>query len=387
MTAEPHARTLDILARLIAFPTISADSNLALIDHAETLLVEAGFETHRMMDPEQPKCGLFARIGGAGPGGVLLSAHSDVVPVAGQDWTRPPFTLTREGGRLYGRGSTDMKGFLAAMLSLATRASAQRLREPLMLAISYDEEIGCQGIRKMLPGFRKLGWRPDLCIVGEPTSMRPAIGHKGKAAFRALCHGSAGHSALAPRHVNALHLAGDFLTLLRRLQQGYASGGAQDTAYDIPFSTIHAGRLQGGTALNIVPDRAEIDFELRHLAADGLEDFQRHLEAEVETLLAPWRAEHPAAGIEVALTNTYPGLDVKAEDRAVQRVAALCGEPDPVKVAFGTEAGFFAGLGIPTIVCGPGDMAGQGHKADEYLERTQLAACDRMLDRILDQLV
>lgn len=383
--ADPHPRTLDILERLIAFPTVSAESNLALIDHAEALLDAAGLETRRIHDPDLPKAGLMARIG-TGPGGVMLSAHSDVVPVAGQNWTRPPFELTREGSRLYGRGTTDMKGFLASILALAERAGQARITRPLMLAISYDEEVGCQGIRKMLPDIRALNWHPDLCIVGEPTLMRPAIGHKGKAAFRAICRGTAGHSALAPRFVNALHMAADLVAILRALQDGYAAAGHRDDAHDIPYSTVHAGCLQGGTALNIVPDRAELEFELRHLAADSLDRFEARLADENDALRARWQAVDPAADIEIARTNSYPGLDVAPGAAEVAQVAALCGSDDIIKVAFGTEAGFLAGLGFPTVVCGPGNMEDQGHKADEYLEKAQLAACDKMMDRILGNL-
>ncbi|SDD85651.1 acetylornithine deacetylase [Ruegeria marina] len=385
-TVTPHDRTREILERLIAFPTVSAASNRVLIDYAEDLLRTAGFTTQRIADPELPKSGLVARIGPDGPGGVMLSAHSDVVPVEGQNWTRPPFELTREEDRLYGRGATDMKGYLAAMLSLAERAGKALPVQPLMLVISYDEEVGCQGIRKMLPGIQALGWRPELCIVGEPTSMRPAIGHKGKAAFRATLRGTAGHSALAPRFVNALHLAGEVLTTLRVLQEGYAASNTRDTAYDIPYSTVHAGRMQGGTALNIVPDRAEIEFELRHLAADRLEDFEARLKQEVEALSARWQTEAPEAGVDVICTNTYPGLDVAPDAPEVARVSALCGSEEVIKVVFGTEAGFFAKLGMPTVVCGPGDMEGQGHKADEYVTKSQLAACDNMMDRILVEL-
>ncbi|MFT6457757.1 acetylornithine deacetylase [Pseudophaeobacter arcticus] len=374
--AAPKARTLDILAQLIGFPTVSAESNLALIDYAEDLLKTAGFETCRLGDPDLPKAGVMARIGPKGPGGVMLSAHSDVVPVEGQDWTCPPFEMTRAQGRVYGRGSTDMKGFLASILSLAERAGEASLAQPLMLAISYDEEVGCQGIRRMMPGIEALGWHPDLCIVGEPTSMHPAIGHKGKAAFRATCHGEAGHSALAPRFVNALHLAGDVLTALRALQDEYASSGTRDGAYDIPYSTVHAGKMMGGTALNIVPDHAEIEFELRHLPIDQPEIFETRLAGLIGA----------TAGVEITCTNTYPGLEVSPDAPEVARVAALCGTKTPIKVAFGTEAGFFAALGIPTVVCGPGDMAGQGHKADEYLEEAQLAACDGMMDRLLAEL-
>lgn len=382
----PHSSTLDILARLISFPTVSAESNLALIDFAEEGLAEAGFTTQRIPDPELAKSGLVARIGPDGPGGVLLSAHSDVVPVEGQAWTRPPFEMTREGDRVFGRGTTDMKGYLASMLSLAQRVEANRLTAPLMLVISYDEEIGCQGIRKMVPAFENLGWTPELCIVGEPTSMRVATGHKGKAALRATCHGEAGHSALAPKYVNALHLAAEFISALKGLQDGYATSGAQDSAYDVPYSTVHAGTLHGGTALNIVPQQAVIDFELRHLPQDALPDFLNRLTAETDRICAPYRKHFAGAGIDIEVTNTYPGLDISSGHPAVQRAARLCGSDALTKVAFGTEAGFFAGMGLPTLVCGPGSMEAQGHKADEYVALAQLGQCDAMMDRLAAEL-
>ncbi|WP_113912843.1 acetylornithine deacetylase [Roseovarius dicentrarchi] len=385
MTA--YTATTDILERLIAFPTVSAESNLALVDYSEGLLNAAGFTTQRIPDPVQAKSGLVARIGPVGAGGVLLSAHSDVVPVCGQAWARPPFQMTRADGRLYGRGSTDMKGFLASMLSLAQRVDAAALAAPLMMVISYDEEIGCQGIRKMMPALERLNWAPDLCIVGEPTMMRPATGHKGKAALRATCHGVAGHSALAPSYVNALHLAADFITALRDIQADYQASGHRDAAYDVPYSTVHAGTVQGGTALNIVADSAVITFELRHLPEDTLEQFQTRLACAADRICAPYRARHSEVRIEIETTNTYPGLEIAPDHPAVQRAARLAGADDltaddPAKVAFGTEAGFLAALDIPTIVCGPGSMAGQGHKADEYLDLAQLGLCDAMMDRL-----
>jgi len=384
MTAAPTDATLEILERLIAFPTVSADSNLALIGHAEALLQGAGFSTRRLPDPTGRKAGLMARIGPEGAGGIMLSAHSDVVPVEGQGWTRPPFRLTREGGRLYGRGTTDMKGFLASSLSLAQRVG--RPSRPLMLAISYDEELGCLGIRDMLPGIEALGWKPDLCIVGEPTSMRTATGHKGKAAYEAVCHGTAGHSALAPRHVNALHLAAEFIGALRRIQDGYAGDGAQDPGHDIPFSTVHAGRMEGGRALNIVPDHARIEFELRHLPGDAPGEFLARLDREISAILPAFRRLDASAGITVTQVNRYPGFGIAPEDPLVARMTALCGNPETIKVGYGTEAGHLSGLGIPTLVCGPGDMERDGHKPDESLAVAELAACDAMMERIRNEL-
>ncbi|PVA10721.1 acetylornithine deacetylase [Pelagivirga sediminicola] len=383
----PHRTTLDILARLVAFPTVSAESNLALIDYAEDLLHGAGFTTQRMPDPENDaKCGLAARIGPQGPGGVLLSAHSDVVPVEGQAWTRPPFELTREDGKLFGRGTTDMKGFLASMLSLAQRVGDSALAAPLMLVISYDEEVGCLGIRKMMPDIARLGWAPELCIVGEPTMMKPATGHKGKAALRATCRGIAGHSALAPRYVNALHLGADFITALREIQREYEVSGVRDAAYDVPYSTTHAGRMQGGTALNIVPEAAQIDFELRHLPADSLQAFQDRVARVASQITAPFADKGGQVGIDIEVTNTYPGLEIAPDSAAVQRVAGLCGSNDLTKVAFGTEAGFFAAMDIPAVVCGPGSMEGQGHQADEFVTLAQLGQCDAMMDRLKAQI-
>lgn len=381
----PYAQTLTLLDRLVGFPTVSADSNLQLIDFAEAQLRQAEFETHRIPDDTGTKAGLMARRG-SGPGGVMLSSHSDVVPVAGQDWTWQPFRLTKEAGRLFGRGTTDMKGFLASMLSCAQRASQYDLKKPLMLCISFDEEIGCTGIRQMLPEIRNLRWYPDLCIVGEPTGMRLAIGHKGKAAFEATCTGFSGHSALAPKYANALHLAADLIGVLRRMQDGYATGPRQDAAYAIAYSTVHVGRMQGGTALNIVPDRAYMEFELRHLAEDFVSDFYHQLQDNIRTMLAPWQRIHAGADVVVQTTNSYPGLAILSDNPACRQVAKLCGNKQPIKVAYGTEAGYLTQLGIPTVVCGPGDMEGQGHKPNEYLEVAQLAACDCMLDRLLTSL-
>lgn len=383
---NPHTNTIQILEKLIGYPTISASSNLELIDYTEDHLTKAGFQTNRSPDLTGTKSGLMARIGPDGPGGILLSAHSDVVPTEGQKWLRPSFELTREEDRLYGRGTTDMKGFLASMLAAAGQAGGLSLSAPLMLAISYDEEIGCVGIRNMLPVIKKLGWTPELCLVGEPTRMQPVIGHKGKAAMRAVCRGNAGHSSLAPFYVNALHLAAEFIMALRKIQKDYANAARQDANYDVPYSTVHAGKLQGGTALNIVPDAAQVDFELRYLPFDQLEEFQNRLQQEISRILKPYRQQSEAANIELTLVNTYPGLEVDPEDFAVGLATQMSGYNSMEKVGFGTEAGYFTQLGFPTIVCGPGDMEGQGHKPDEYITLDQLNQCDLMMKRVLAHL-
>lgn len=372
--------TLEILERLVAFNTVSARPNLEIIDYIQSFLAARGFTLHRLPAPGGGKAGLFASLGPAGPG-VLLSGHTDVVPTEGQTWRRDPFRLTRENGRLYGRGTTDMKGYLAAMLSLADRAARADLQEPLKLAFSYDEEIGCVGIQQMIGQLETTIGLPRACLVGEPTEMQVAIGHKGKAALRAVVHGEAGHSALAPNFTNALHLAAEFITELRSLQDDLRQNGAQDPAYAIPYSTLHVGRLSGGTALNIVPDRAEMVFEYRHLAADSPERLMDRI-TKAASLVS---ARHSGGEIEITRINGYPGLDVSKQSKIAAFAQGLSNRPI-TKVAFGTEAGVFAERGIPTVVCGPGSMEGQGHKADEYISEADLAACDAMMDRLLQQL-
>ncbi|KPU84524.1 acetylornithine deacetylase [Marinosulfonomonas sp. PRT-SC04] len=374
-------QALDILEKLIGFRSISANSNLDIIDYIEHFLTARSFTTHRIYDPTGTKAGLFARLGPAGHG-ILLSGHTDVVPVAGQDWYKAPFKLSQQDARVYGRGTTDMKGYLASMLALADRASHTKLSEPLKLSFSYDEEIGCVGIQHMIGQLNKTIGLPRACFVGEPTEMQVAIGHKGKAALRATCHGQSGHSALAPQFLNALHLATDFVTALRGLQQDLAENGAQDPAYNIPYSTVHVGKLTGGIALNIVPDNAVVDFEYRHLAADNPTD----LLARIQVAAREVEARYPAARIIIDQYNAYPGLDVDEGSEIVTLAKKLAQTNTVTKVAFGTEAGYFNALGIPTIVCGPGSMQGQGHKPDEYISLAQLAACDAMMDKVLDEL-
>jgi len=370
------SETLHLLERLVAFPTLPKTSNLELIGFAEAYLRERGFETVRLPAPDGDRTGLVATLGPEGRG-VLLSGHTDVVPVEGQEWNRQPFALAQEGDRLYGRGTTDMKGYVAAMLALADRAARVPLKEPLRLVLSYDEEIGCVGIREMLEGVRPLIGAPRACFVGEPTEMQVAIGHKGKAALRAICHGEAGHSALAPQFTNALHVAADFLAALRQVQADLAAHGPRDDAYTVPYSTVHVGKLSGGTALNIVPDLAKLLFEYRHLTADSPEAMRARIDAAAASV---------AGRIEIEQLNAYPGLN-QGEDADVVRFAKrMAGANGTTKVSFGTEAGFFAALDVPTVVCGPGSMEGQGHKPDEYIERSQLIACDAMMDRILDDI-
>lgn len=376
------SRTIEILRDLVAFDTVSAKSNLAIIDWIEAHLTALGFRVTRITDTYEPKAGLYAEIGPEGDG-VVLSAHTDVVPVEGQNWTRPPFELTEEDGRLYGRGTTDMKGFLASVLAFAEVAAGADLKAPIKLVISYDEEIGCVGMGRMIEALRPLIGTPRVCIVGEPTSLDVSIGHKGKKSYRAVCRGEAGHSALAPKFVNAIYVATDLISGLRSLQAKFAGAGVVDDDYTVPYSTVHVGKLTGGTTLNIVPDVAELVFEIRHLAADRIDDF----EADLAALVAQVEQDHNCAVIEIDGLTSYPGLDLKPDADCVKFMQRISGKNGVTKVAYGTEAGFFDAIGIPTVVCGPGSMEGQGHKADEYILTSELEACDAMLLRLLEDLV
>lgn len=367
--------SLEVLERLVAFDTVSDRSNLAMIVYVEDFLRSRGFRVQRIVDAEEEKAGLFAEIGPSVDGGLLLSAHSDVVPVEGQDWSVPPFKLTQQGERLFGRGTTDMKGFLAEMLAIADAVHTRDLKAPLKLLVSYDEEIGCVGISRMKDRLPPLLGRPRLAIVGEPTEMQVAIGHKGKRAYRADIRGEAGHSALAPNFINALHVAVDFVAKVRGMQNVARDTGARNAAYDVPYTTFHVGQLSGGTALNLVPDKATLLCEFRHLAEDDPDEIEVQLRQAAEAVTAEFP---PPAQISLQALAGYPGLSLKASDPVVSLARSWCGG-DTTHVAFGTEAGVLSGLGIPTVVCGPGSMARQGHKPDEFISMQQLNACSVML--------
>ncbi len=372
--------TTAILDRLVAFDTVSHKSNLDLVAYVEDLLLAAGARLTRLPSPCGQKAALYAEIGPEVAGGLLLSAHTDVVPTEGQSWSKPPFALQAEGDKLFGRGTTDMKGFVASALALAQRVQHLPLARPLAIVLSYDEEIGCVGLQEIGAELAPLLKAPALCVVGEPTEMQVAIGHKGKTAYQAVFRGEAGHSALAPHFRNALHGAADFLTALRDLQDSLAQSGPFDASYGVPYTTIHAGTLSGGTALNIVPDRAVMRFEIRNLAQQDM----AALSAALEALVSTFAGGTQPSQMELVQTNTYPGLDVDPGAAWVRTTAeaAGCGV---TKVAFGTEAGLLSAMGHNTLVCGPGSMEGQGHKADEYIHASQLAACDRFLDRLVAQ--
>lgn len=378
--------TVDILEKLISFDTVSHRPNLDLMEWVRDRLAEAGVEATLIPDESGKKANLYATVGPKDVPGVMLSGHTDVVPVEGQAWTRDPFRMTEEGGRYYGRGSTDMKGFCASALAVALKAAKRDLRTPLHLAFSHDEEVGCLGVRSLIDMLDGAPVRPAMCIVGEPTSMQVATGHKGKTALRATVTGREGHSALAPLALNALHLGADFVTAIREVQADVAANGTRDGDYDVPYTTVHVGKMQGGVQVNIVPNACVLDFEIRALAEDDPQTLIATLKARAEAIVAPLRTEFPEAAIEIEELWNYPGLGTPSDAGVVNFVKGLTGANGTIKVAFGTEGGLFSQrLGIPTVICGPGSMA-QGHKPDEFVSAEQLDRCDAMLAALVERL-
>ncbi|WP_027896513.1 acetylornithine deacetylase [Zestomonas thermotolerans] len=376
----------EILADLIAFDTTSRESNLALIEYVRAYLDGLGIASELLFNEDRSKANLYARLGPDGPGGVMLSGHSDVVPVDGQPWTMPPFTLTERDGRLYGRGTADMKGYIACVLASLPRFLKQPLRLPLHLAISYDEEVGCLGVRSLVAALEQRPDRPDICLIGEPTEMRPVLGHKGKLAMRCEVHGAACHSAYAPQGVNAIEYAARLIGRLGEIGVRLAAPERHDARFDPPYSTVQTGVISGGRALNIVPAECRFDFEVRALPSDDPQQVAAELRDYAERELLPqMRAVRADTGIRFTPLSAYPGLLTPADSPAAELLALLCGSRDFSTVAFGTEGGLFDQAGIATVVCGPGSMD-QGHKPDEFVTLEQLERCDALLQRLAEWL-
>lgn len=372
----------ELLARLIAFPTVSRDSNLALIGFVRDYLAGFGIDCRLDYNAERSKANLYATIGPHDRAGVVLSGHTDVVPVDGQDWSRPPFEMTAERGRLYGRGTADMKGFIACALAAIPCFLAKPLRLPVHLAFSYDEEVGCLGVRSLLASLEQQPVRPMLCVIGEPTELRPVLGHKGKLAMRCQVHGAACHSAYAPQGVNAIEYAARLIGRLGEIGQRLAVPERHDPRFDPPFSTVQTGVIEGGRALNIVPAECRFDFEVRALPSDDPQAVAQELRAYAEHELLPqMRAVSAASAIEFEPLSAYPGLATEPDSPAARLLARLCGSEAFTTVAFGTEGGLFQQAGIPSVVCGPGSIE-QAHKPDEFIAEDQLDGCDAMLLRL-----
>ena len=375
--------SVGLLRTLVGFDTTSRESNLQLIEFVRDYL--AGFDVpcELIYNAERSKANLFATIGPAEQPGIVLSGHTDVVPVDGQPWTVAPFELSEHDGKLFGRGTADMKGYIACVLALVPALVAAELRMPVHIALSYDEEVGCLGVRSLLAELEQRPVKPLLCIIGEPTELKPVLGHKGKLAMRCDVHGHPCHSAYAPLGVNAIEYAAELIGELGRIGQQLKAPEHHDTRFDPPYSTVQTGVISGGKALNIVPADCRFDFEIRALPSQDPTLVAQQLQAYTEQQVLPrMRAVSEHSAIRFSELSAYPGLATDAQSQAAELIAAFCGSREYGTVAFGTEGGLFDAAGIPTVVCGPGSMD-QGHKPDEFVSRAQLDACDAMLQRML----
>ena len=374
-----------ILEKLVGFPTVSRDSNLELIAYIRDYLADYGVDAELIPGEKEDKANLHARIGPDMPGGIMLSGHTDVVPIDGQQWNYDAFCMTHESGRLFGRGTTDMKGFISCVLAMVPEAVKRSLERPIHLAFSYDEEIGCIGVRRMLDLFEGAPLRPDFCIVGEPTGMQVGIAHKGKLAATCTCTGVEAHSALPDKGLNAIHLATEMVQSMRGIQERLRHHGTQDHHYEVPWTTIHVGTIEGGTALNIIPRECRFQFEIRNLQGDEPSDLLQEIRAIGDGIVGQYHGIFPQAAISISVDNHYPSLDTRPEEAVVKLVQGVLQTDDFIKLAFGTEGGLFQQrLGVPTVICGPGSMD-QGHKPDEFITRDQMARCDDFLGKLLDQ--
>ena len=374
--------TVEMVRRLVGFDTTSRGSNLALIEFVRDYLAGLGVASELVFDETGNKANLYAKLGPDGIGGIMLSGHTDVVPVDGQDWHSDPFAVLARDGRLYGRGTADMKSFLAVVLALLPDLAARPLRIPLHLALSYDEEVGCRGARRLIAAIAGRPDRPRLCIVGEPTLMQPVTGHKGKRSFRCRVKGFECHSALAHLGVNAIEAAAEMIALLKSMARRRRERGPFDPEYTPAYTTIQTGVVHGGTALNIVPKDCAFDFEFRLLPGEDPEAGIGELRAFAEGRLLPeMRAIRPEAAIEFEELSAFPGLDTADDAEITRLVASLTGANATAKVSFGTEGGLFHQAGIPTVVCGPGSIE-QAHKPDEFIDLDQIRECERFIERI-----
>ena len=368
-----------LLRTLVAFDTTSAKTNLPLMHFVQDYLQGHSVQSRLILDETGQKANLWATIGPEGDGGLILNGHTDCVPVEGEIWASDPFTLTARDGRLYGRGAADMKGFVASALAAVPDLVAEGYARPIHLALTHDEEIGCLGVRSLLRDVAANGPKPAICIVGEPTMMRVVTGHKGGRAYRCHFTGHPVHSSLAPQGANAIEAAAELVLFLRGVAADLATG-PQDADFDLVHSTLSVGLISGGTAINIVPATATVTFEFRNLAEVDQEPIFRRIEAEVfERILPALRLNFSRAEAQFELIYEYPAHYIAAENPLVTTMKHVVGCNDHSKVAFGAEAGLFLReLGLPTVLCGPGTIS-VAHRPDEYVDRSQLLACDRMI--------
>ena len=384
--------SIDWLIRLIGFDTVSRHSNLALIKEVQGYCEQLGLSVDLTYNDEKNKANLFVTVPAGKDadmvnGGLVLSGHTDVVPVDGQNWSSDPFKAEIRGDKLYGRGSCDMKGFIACALNVLPKAvelsNNGQLRRPLHLALSFDEEVGCLGAPLILADLATRGIQPDYCIVGEPTLMNMVVAHKGIAVYRCRVHGKSAHSSLTNQGVNAISYASKMIGYVDSLADEFTSRADNDNLFDVPYSTLSVGTIQGGTATNIVPNLCEFTFDYRNLPHMTQDDILAPIQAKVAELNAQMQARAADTGIELQQLESVPAMTDNTNDELQQLIVALTQDDKRHKVAYATEGGQFTDAGIPTIICGPGSIE-QAHKADEFVALSELARCDKFLQKLLE---
>ena len=384
--------SIDWLTRLIAFDTVSRHSNLALIDDVKAYCEQLGLTVDLTFNDAKNKANLFVTVPAGKDAdeinhGLVLSGHTDVVPVDGQDWTSEPFTATIRGDKIFGRGACDMKGFIACALTLLPQAvklsNAGQLRRPLHLALSFDEEVGCLGAPLLLADLKARGITPDYCIVGEPTNMAMVVAHKGIAVYRCRVHGKSAHSSLTAQGVNAISYASRLIGYVDELAQEISHRSDNDGLFDVPYSTLSVGTIQGGTATNIVPNLCEFTFDYRNLPHMTQDDILAPIAAKVAELSTQMQARAADTGIELLQEESVPAMTDNDSAELQALIIALTGDDTRHKVAYATEGGQFTNSGIPTIICGPGSIE-QAHKADEYVALSEMVRCDEFLQKLLN---
>ncbi|MFT4267488.1 MAG: acetylornithine deacetylase [Xenophilus sp.] len=387
-------RALEFAQTLVQMNTVSANSNLELIDFVSNHLAGLGVRSRLTWNADRTKANLFATLGAGKPAGVILSGHTDTVPWDGQDWSVDPLSAIvqdwpagggdlRGGARLYGRGAADMKGFIAVALASAGRFLESDAPFSVHLALSYDEEVGCFGVRELIADLKEAGIRPLACIVGEPTQMVPAIAHKGVYRWRCCVRGKEAHSSLTPQSVNAIEMAARVVGKLRDMAERFERGERRYAGFDVPFSTASVGQFHGGIADNVVPRDAEFRYEFRNLPLVDAPALQREVEQYARSLEPAMKKVAPEAGFTFEALCAVPAFQGDEKDAVTRLALRLAGERRTTLVAFGTEAGLFKDAGIPTVVCGPGSIA-QAHQPDEYVSLEQLARCEAFMQGLAD---
>lgn len=383
----PSAASRAMIERLIAFNTVSRESNMGLIEWVRDYLQGLGATTRLTYDAAGKKANLFATLGESKKPGLILSGHTDVVPVDGQNWDTDPFVATERDAKLYARGSADMKGFIGIILAQAPKFVAalneNRLDAPLHYALSYDEEVGCLGVRGLIRDLQENGIRPAGCLVGEPTSMQPIIAHKGTHRFRCAVHGREAHSSYVTHGVNAIEYAARLVVFIRQLADRLAQIEQRDYGFTVPYSTLSTGLIQGGIAANVVPKDCMFYFDMRTLPQASPDALYQEIRRYAEMLAAEMHAIDANSGIDLQWVSQTVGLGAAESDAIVQWAMQLSKNPTVGKVSYGTEAGLFQKMGVPTVICGPGDIA-EAHRPNEFVALDQLAQCESFMDRVLE---